>query len=94
MLSKKAILAYIVKKTIPEFEDYSVREIESLYIENDPEISNVRLANKNPYIHGMNTEDTDMEEGTVRFALLLYVRLALEKGLPKGMVYVVAQGTV
>lgn len=92
VLSKKAILAYIVKKTIPEFEDYSIREIEALYIENDPEISNVRLANKNPYIHGMNTEDTDMEEGTVRFDLLFYVRLPLEEGLTKVIVNVEAQG--
>jgi len=40
----------------------------------------------------MNTEDTDMEEGMVRFDLLFYVRLPLEEGLTKVIVNVEAQG--
>ena len=40
-LSKKRVLAYILKRTVPEFESVSLDDIVDFYIEGTPEISTV-----------------------------------------------------
>ena len=44
VLSRKIILAHILKETVEEFADSSVEEIEKKYIEGDPQLSINRVA--------------------------------------------------
>ena len=77
LLGDKLILACILKGCIPEFKDRSVSEIETKYIEGEPEIgtvgvhaetTNKRKAKQGSKIHGMSNEDTTDTEGKVIFA--------------------------
>ena len=80
LLSHKPILAQILKGCVKEFADCSVQDIAEKYIEGEAEIgetpvfpdeTNVDSAAADMAaqhrIHGDNTEDASMHEGTVRF---------------------------
>ena len=41
VLSQKKVLAYILKRTVPEFESASLDDIANIYIEGTPEVSAV-----------------------------------------------------
>ena len=71
VLSRKIILAHILKETVTEFADCSVEEIEKKYIEGDPHLS----INKIPLddtldIKGKPTELKSPTEGTVTFDII------------------------
>ena len=80
LLANKIILAWIMKYTMKEYQNYSVQEIAENYIEGFPVISTVSVHSdvKNPeskntdlseseFIHGDSTEDSTITEGTVTF---------------------------
>lgn len=80
LLANKIILAWIMKYTMKEYQNYSVQEIAENYIEGFPVISTVSVHSdvKDPeskntdlseseFIHGDSTEDSTITEGTVTF---------------------------
>ena len=44
VLSQKMVLAYILKRTVPEFESASLDDIANIYIEGTPEVSTVPVS--------------------------------------------------
>ena len=83
LLGNKHILAHILVKTIDEFHGMAPKDVVS-YIEGEPYISTVPVdpgltnlaaqADKQRII-GMNTENTEINEGLVRFDIIFYVRM-------------------
>lgn len=69
LLANKKILAWIMKTCVEEFHNYSINEIEEKYIEGTPEIAAVTVHQDETgeFIHGINTEDSTMMEGTISF---------------------------
>lgn len=87
VLSEKKILAYILKRTIPEFASASLNDIATRYIEGKPSVSVVPVykdktnavrhyleKQANPNIHGMQNEDNSMTEGSVTFDILFHAK--------------------
>lgn len=83
VLSQKKILAYILKRTVPEFESVSLDDIANVYIEGTPEVNSipvskdetnaVRQALKRqdtPPIKGAQNEDHSITEGSIVFDIL------------------------
>ncbi|WP_289183948.1 hypothetical protein [uncultured Dubosiella sp.] len=75
LLSEKIILAWILKECVPEYKDEKIDDIMHKYIEG-VEVSVVPV--QGPRIHGDNTEDTDLHEGTIRYDI--FFRALLPKG--------------
>ena len=81
-LSDKLILACILKDCTEEFKDCHVHDIETLYIEGEPEISTVgvypdttnvhRGDERGNKIHGIHAESTSETEGTVTYDIRFY----------------------
>ena len=82
-LSKKKVLAYILKRTVPEFESVSLDDIADFYIEGPPEVSTVpvykdktnavrqALAKQDTHtIKGAQNEDNSITEGSIVFDIL------------------------
>ena len=82
-LSKKKVLAYILKRTVPEFESVSLDDIADFYIEGPPEVSTVpvykdktnavrqALAKQDTHtIKGAQNEDNSITEGSIVFDVL------------------------
>ena len=64
VLSRKIILAHILKETVTEFADSSVEDIEKKYIEGDPQLSINRVAVDDTLdIKGKPTESKSPTEG-------------------------------
>lgn len=87
VLSEKKILAYILKRTIPEFASASLNDIADRYIEGKPLVSVVPVykdktnavrhyleKQDNPNIHGMQNEDNSITEGSVTFDILFHAK--------------------
>lgn len=80
ILSQKEILSRILKFTIKEFEDMEAEDIMGL-IEGEPLVSKVSTepGETNQTFHGKitgnNTESTELEEGTIIFDVIFYVRM-------------------
>ena len=81
LLADKLILACILKGCVPEFKDCHVNDIETKYIEGEPEIGTVGVHaettnpsknKKGSKIHGINNESTTDTEGTVTFDIRFY----------------------
>lgn len=70
LLSNKAILAWILKSCLKEYEDCPVQDITG-YIEGEPQISTIAVHQdetpESQQITGLNTEDASMNEGTVTY---------------------------
>ena len=64
LLSEKPILARIMKECVEEYKDCTIEQIES-YIEGRPDISKIAVHSSS--IHGMNTEDKTLSEGTIYY---------------------------
>lgn len=98
LLSQKRILAHILVRTVEEFRGIKPEEMET-YIEGDPVVGEVPaepgLTNKEMAdssgnrIAGLNTENSELNEGQARFDILFYVRM--RDGLTKMIVNVEAQ---
>ena len=79
-LSDKLILACILKGCTEEFKDCDVHDIETKYIEGDPEVGTVGVHPETTNeqkpttdrIHGINTESTSDTEGMIVFDIRFY----------------------
>ncbi len=95
ILSQKEILSRILKFTIKEFEDMEAEDIMGL-IEGEPLISKVSTepGETNQTFHGKitgnNTESTELEEGTIIFDVIFYVRM--KDGVSRIIINLEAQG--
>ncbi len=71
LLSEKMILAWIMKSCLEEYQDCDVKEIAERYIEGQPQVGEVPVAPDESHtvgqIHGMNSEDTSLTEGTITY---------------------------
>ena len=75
LLSQKTVLAYILKGCLMEYQDYTPEEIADRFIEGDPQIGEAAVHadeeisewEKPERILGLNTEDTAVTEGMVRY---------------------------
>ncbi len=67
LLAHKPFLARIMKECLPEYRDCTIQDIMDRYIEGDPQVANVgvHVDESHPRIHGGNTEDKTVTEGTV-----------------------------
>lgn len=98
LLAQKSILAHILVKTVDEFKGMKPEDVVK-YIEGEPSISVVPvepgLANMEKTdatgqrIVGLNTENTEINEGLVRFDIIFYVRM--KNGLSQIIVNIEAQ---
>ena len=70
-LSRKSILAQILKYTVEEFADSSLEDIEKKYIEGEPSLSiNTVPLDDTLDIVGKNTESTSLNESFVTFDII------------------------
>ena len=69
VLANKIILAWIIKYSTNDYSGYSVEDIAEKFIEGTPQISkeNVHRDEAPEFIEGLNSEDTSIKEGLVRF---------------------------
>ena len=83
LLGQKSILAHILVKTVEEFKGMNPKDVVS-YIEGTPYISSIPIApgltniateNAGERIIGFNTENTELNEGMVRFDIVFYLRM-------------------
>ena len=95
LLGHKSILAHILVDTVEEFKGMNPRDVVK-YIEGEPMIGVVPtepgLTNTNvdgKRLVGMNTENTEINEGTINFDIVFYVRM--KDGLSQIIVNVEAQ---
>jgi len=77
-LSKKRMLAWILKRVVIEFKDVSLKDIEEKYIEGEPEVSTVPVNPDHPAspqnIKGDRNEDSSPTEGKIVFDILFHAR--------------------
>ena len=98
ILAQKNILAHILVKTVDEFKEMKPEDA-VMYIEGEPKIGIVPvepgLTNTektditSQRIIGLNTENTEINEGLVRFDIIFYVRM--KNGLSQIIVNIEAQ---
>ncbi len=93
LLGHKSILAHILVDTVEEFRGMDPRDVVK-YIEGEPKIGVVPtepgLTNVDgERVVGMNTENTEINEGTINFDIVFYVRM--KDGLSQIIVNVEAQ---
>ena len=87
VLSQKKVLAYILKRTVPEFESVSLDDIANIYIEGTPEVSTVPVSKDKtnavrhalerqatPEIKGTQNEDNSITEGSIVFDILFQAK--------------------
>ena len=78
LLANKLILATIMQGCVEEYRNCTVQEIAEQYIEDEPQIGTVGVnpddtnAARDKNIHGSNTEDATLTEGTVRYDIRFY----------------------
>lgn len=77
-LSKKRMLAWILKRVVIEFKDVSLKDIEEKYIEGEPEVSTVPVNPDHPAspqnIKGDRNEDSSPTEGKIVFDILFHAK--------------------
>ena len=97
LLGHKIILAHILVKTIDEFKGMNPKDVVQ-YIEGEPYISrvpvdpgstNVEKEQDGEKIIGLNTENSELNEGLARFDIIFYVRM--KDGLSQVIVNIEAQ---
>jgi hypothetical protein len=98
LLSQKHILAHILVKTVDEFKGMNPKDVVP-YIEGEPKVGIVplepgltnkeELSEDGERVVGLNTENSEINEGLVRFDIIFYVRM--KDGLSQIIVNVEAQ---
>lgn len=97
LLSQKYILAHILINTVNEFKNMSPDEVATL-IEGTPHISavpveagftNQKYSSVNSRIIGLNTENSNKNEGLIRFDIVFYVKM--RNGLTQIIINIEAQ---
>lgn len=76
VLSNKVILAWILKRTVREYQGISLNRIQD-FIESEPEIGIVKVnpGETNQKITGMSTEDKINEEGSIYYDIRFFTRI-------------------
>ena len=94
LLGHKIILAHILVNTVEEFKGMNPADVVQ-YIEGEPHISSVPIdggvtnVEKQEKVIGLNTENSEINEGMIRFDIIFYVRM--QDGLSQIIVNVEAQ---
>ena len=93
LLANKQILARILKVCVPEFNNCTIEDIQEKYIEGTPQVSEIPL---NPdesteFIHGENSEDTTMTEGTITYDIRFWAVSPSDGGLIRMLINCEAQ---
>lgn len=97
LLGQKIILAHILAKTVDEFKGMNPKDIVS-FIEGEPligivpvepSLTNVQTTENGQKITGFNSENSEINEGLVRFDIVFYVRT--KNGLSQIILNVEAQ---
>jgi hypothetical protein len=71
VLSEKRILAWIMKSCMKEYRESEIDEIAERYIEGTPSIETIPIGiDESGAIRGINSEDTSLYEGVVRYDIL------------------------
>ena len=94
LLGHKIILAYILVNTVAEFKGMKPADVVQ-YIEGEPYIGSVpvdagvtNIENQDKVV-GLNTENSEINEGMIRFDIIFYVRM--KDGLTQMIINVEAQ---
>ena len=84
LIAQKIILAHILAKTVDEFRDMKPEDIVA-HIEGDPKVGIVPVdpgmtninynASSGDQLIGLNTENSEINEGMIRFDIIFYVRM-------------------
>lgn len=94
ILSRKAILAQILKFSVKEFFDCTLEEIEGKYIEGDPTLTiNTVPLDDTLDIKGRNAESKSPTEGLVTFDIIFDAILPTDKEIAKFIINVEPQKT-
>lgn len=76
ILADKPLLAYILKFCVPEYKDYSIKDIAQNFIEGKVEVENKTVFEEDgiqevmPRIYGLVTVHNTIQEGTVYFDII------------------------
>ena len=94
ILSRKSILAQILKFSVKEFSDCTLEDIEGKYIEGDPTLTiNTVPLDDTLYIKGRNAESKSPTEGLITFDIIFDAILPTDKEIAKFIVNVEPQKT-
>lgn len=82
ILGQKQVLAHILMHTVEEFREMKATDIipyieGEVYVGNvlaEPGLTNTFKQNRGTQIHGLNTENVEINEGEIYFDVLFYVR--------------------
>ena len=94
LLGHKIILAHILVNTVEEFKGMNPADVVQ-YIEGEPHIGSVPIdggvtnVEKQEKVIGLNTENSEINEGMIRFDIIFYVRM--QDGFSQIIVNVEAQ---
>lgn len=94
LIGHKIILAHILVNTVEEFKGMNPADVVQ-YIEGEPHISSVPIdggvtnVEKQEKVIGLNTENSEINEGMIRFDIIFYVRM--QDGISQIIVNVEAQ---
>ena len=94
LIGHKIILAHILVNTVEEFKGMNPADVVQ-YIDGEPHISSVPIdggvtnVEKQEKVIGLNTENSEINEGMIRFDIIFYVRM--QDGLSQIIVNVEAQ---
>jgi hypothetical protein len=100
-LSFKRFLAYILKESTVEFAKYQIDEIADEFIEGEPKISEIAVhsddkakrKNNDEKIDGINSESTAIDERTLRYDIIFYVKLPKTNEVSKFTINIEVQNT-
>lgn len=71
LLSNRQLLARILKRTVPEYAEIPLLDIQNKYIEPDTiSVSKTGVARNTTNINGMSTEDSTLNEGNIKYDIL------------------------
>ena len=104
LLSQKVIMARLLKRTVPEFQDAAIDDIAEKYIEGTPQISEIPIdrdttntarngIHSPKEILGDATESVGITEGWIRFDILFHARAPKSGELITLIINVEAQRT-
>ena len=104
LLSQRSIMARLLKRTVPEFEETSIPDIAEKYIEGTPQISEIPIDRDKTNVArnvlrtpkelvGDVTENSNLAEGLIRFDILFHARAPRSGELITLIINVEAQRT-
>ena len=94
VLAEKIILAWIMKHTMKEYEDYDVKEIMEKFILGEPQIAKVSVLPDEtnlPKIAGVGVEDCSLTEGSITYDIQFRTLVPNTKEIVQMIINVEAQ---